>query len=98
VYDALVTRRTYKNAKPHRECVAIIQEGSGTQFDPDLVEAFLRIEDSFCQISRQYGECLPEKADSASKESTSIADWESETLSTLEAVLEETRGGSTGSP
>jgi len=98
VYDALATRRTYKQAMPHKDCVAIIQEGWGTQFDPDLVEAFSKIEDSFHQISRQYGECLPEKVDSAPEESVSKADWQNEALSTLEAVLQESRTGSTNSP
>jgi putative two-component system response regulator len=47
VYDALVSIRPYKRAFTHEEAVAIITEGSGTQFDPLLVEAFTRTADKF---------------------------------------------------
>ncbi len=41
VYDALVSERVYKKAFPKDEAVKIIKEGSGTQFDPNLVPLFL---------------------------------------------------------
>jgi response regulator RpfG family c-di-GMP phosphodiesterase len=41
VYDALVSKRVYKKAFPEEKAKAIIQEGSGTQFDPALVPLFL---------------------------------------------------------
>jgi len=41
VYDALTSARPYKKAFSHEEAVRIITEGSGTQFDPQLVEAFI---------------------------------------------------------
>lgn len=47
VYDALVSVRPYKNSYTHEEAVEIIKEGSGTQFDPELVKIFLRISDQF---------------------------------------------------
>ena len=40
VFDALVSRRPYKKSKPFDECVNIILEGSGSHFDPELVEIF----------------------------------------------------------
>ena len=40
VYDALASQRPYKEAMPRDECFRIIREGSGTQFDPDVVDAF----------------------------------------------------------
>jgi len=89
VYDALASRRTYKEPLPHRECVALISEGTGTQFDPDLVEAFLKIEDSFRRIADQYGESVPRDAVPASDAAASTTDWESDALSTLEAMLRE---------
>jgi putative two-component system response regulator len=47
VYDALTSVRPYKKAFSHEEAVRIITEGSGTQFDPALVEIFNRTADQF---------------------------------------------------
>lgn len=43
VYDALISPRCYKPAFLHEQAINIIIEGSGTQFDPKLVEIFLEI-------------------------------------------------------
>jgi len=51
VYDALVTRRVYKGPVPHEEAVRIITAGRGAQFDPDVVDAFLRVEGQWRQIA-----------------------------------------------
>jgi putative two-component system response regulator len=40
VYDGLKSKRSYKEPRSHEECCEIIFKGSGTQFDPDVVEAF----------------------------------------------------------
>ena len=40
VFDALTSKRCYKSAMPLEKAYAIIREGSGTHFDPDVVEAF----------------------------------------------------------
>jgi len=42
VYDALTSERPYKKPFTHEEAVRIITEGSGTQFDPALVESFVK--------------------------------------------------------
>ena len=47
VYDALVSARPYKKAYTHEEAVEIISKGSGTQFDPALVEVFIRSAEQF---------------------------------------------------
>ena len=52
VYDALTSKRPYKQPMSHLESKAIICSGSGTQFDPEVVAAFLRHEDEFEAISR----------------------------------------------
>ncbi len=52
VYDALVSERPYKQALTHEASVNIIVEGSGTHFDPKLVEAFLTVADLFKEISQ----------------------------------------------
>ena len=53
-YDALVSRRSYKEPFSHERAVAIIREGSGTMFDPRLVRTFLEIEPQFRDIARQF--------------------------------------------
>ncbi|MEW6682879.1 MAG: HD domain-containing phosphohydrolase [Nitrospirota bacterium] len=47
VYDALTSRRVYKNAMPHETARRIILDGRGKHFDPVVVEAFLDTEDAF---------------------------------------------------
>ncbi len=42
VYDALVSKRCYKESMPFDKAFAIIDEGMGTQFDPKLRESFHR--------------------------------------------------------
>jgi len=44
VYDALRSNRSYKKAILHDKAVAIILEGRGTQFDPAVVDAFMKLE------------------------------------------------------
>jgi putative two-component system response regulator len=47
VYDALVSERPYKKAFSHEEAVKIITDGSGTQFEPALVDLFLLEQEKF---------------------------------------------------
>lgn len=51
VYDALRSKRVYKDAFSQEKAVSIILEGRGTQFDPDLVDAFERVAEKFNEIS-----------------------------------------------
>jgi putative two-component system response regulator len=53
VYDALTSQRVYKPKFSHETARRIILEGTGTQFDPDVVEAFLRREDEIIDIARK---------------------------------------------
>jgi putative two-component system response regulator len=53
VYDALVCARVYKAAFPYEEAIRIITEGRGTQFDPIITDAVLKIQDKFQEISQQ---------------------------------------------
>jgi putative two-component system response regulator len=50
VYDALTTSRTYKQAYDHDKAMGIIIEGSGTCFDPDVVDAFVQLEREFAVL------------------------------------------------
>ncbi len=54
VYDALTSRRPYKEAFSHERSKSIILEGRGTHFDPDIVAAFLAREESFIAIRNSF--------------------------------------------
>jgi putative two-component system response regulator len=56
VYDALISKRVYKPAFSHEKAVSTIQGGSGSHFDPDIVEAFVEIADRFKEIAQKYGD------------------------------------------
>lgn len=43
VFDALISKRCYKEAMPMEKAFEIIEESSGSHFDPVIVKAFLRI-------------------------------------------------------
>jgi putative two-component system response regulator len=62
VYDALVSRRVYKNSFTHVTARAIIVEGKGIHFDPTIVEAFLAIEAQFIEVQKRFTSCLAEAA------------------------------------
>ncbi|MDI1244697.1 MAG: two-component system response regulator [Rhodoferax sp.] len=65
VYDALISRRVYKEGMGHEKAKAIILEGRGKHFDPDVVDAFLLQEDEFQAIAERYAdneEALQKKA------------------------------------
>lgn len=50
VYDALVSKRIYRDETSHITACATIAEGRGTQFDPDIVDVFLKVEKQFEEI------------------------------------------------
>lgn len=56
VYDALISRRVYKEGMPHDKAVSIIQEGRGSHFDPDLVDAFVALQQEFRDIAAQFAD------------------------------------------
>jgi adenylate cyclase len=53
VYDALVSMRPYRNALPHDEAVRIIAGGRGTHFDPEIVDAFLKVQHAFRELAER---------------------------------------------
>ena len=55
VYDALVSVRPYKKAFTHEEAIKIIEESSGTHFDPVLVDVFRKVKDEFARVAREIG-------------------------------------------
>jgi len=51
VYDALTTKRVYKDAFPHEQAVQMIGEQAGRHFDPQIVDAFLACSEAFREIN-----------------------------------------------
>lgn len=103
VYDALSTKRIYKEAFPHSKCVEIIREETGKQFDPTLVKVFLKLESEFHEIADSFretsdepggevhsaeGECPPDFADS---QPAATAEFSAPDSHSLDDTLDEIR-------
>jgi putative two-component system response regulator len=56
VYDALISRRVYKEGMSHEKAISIIVESAGTHFDPDIVNAFVELQDEFSAIAQRYSD------------------------------------------
>ncbi|MBL8025547.1 MAG: HD domain-containing protein [Fibrobacteres bacterium] len=54
VYDALVSKRCYKRAFSHEAACDIIAAERGEHFDPDIVDVFLEIHDTFKTIRKRF--------------------------------------------
>lgn len=52
VFDALTMNRVYRSAFPVGEAIALMRQGSGSQFDPAVLECFLRHVDDVLAIRR----------------------------------------------
>lgn len=56
VFDALASKRPYKEPFPHSKVVEIIFEGSGSHFDPEVVEVFQEKDAEFQEILQRFSE------------------------------------------
>ena len=54
VYDALISRKVYKEGVSHEQAVQTIISERGTHFDPDMVDAFVDIQDEFATIAQRF--------------------------------------------
>ena len=54
VYDALISRRVYKAGMSHAQAAEIILAGRATHFDPDVVDAFVAVQDAFQAIAARF--------------------------------------------
>ena len=54
VYDALTTKRVYKEAYSHEHARKIIVESSSSHFDPEIVEAFIECEAAFEDVREMF--------------------------------------------
>jgi len=56
VYDALTSKRVYKAPFAHAVACAMIRETSGSHFDPDLIDAFIRVEPAFAAAREKHND------------------------------------------
>lgn len=56
MYDSLITRRIYKTAHSHAQAVDILRAGRGTDFDPDIIDAFLALQNDFQAIAQRFAD------------------------------------------
>ena len=54
VFDALVSRRSYKNPFTFEKAMDIIREGSGSHFDPNVVNAFINASDEVREVMNTH--------------------------------------------
>jgi putative two-component system response regulator len=59
VYDALVSVRPYKRPYSHEDAVALMARGRGTHFDPDVLNAFLAIQQQCRAIAARHADLDP---------------------------------------
>jgi adenylate cyclase len=53
-YDAIISGRGYAQAYPHEEAARILLAERGTHFDPDVVDAFLEVQEEFRRIAARF--------------------------------------------
>jgi putative two-component system response regulator len=56
VYDALISRRVYKDGMPHEKAVQIILSGRASHFDPDIVDAFMALQEVFRATALRFAD------------------------------------------
>ncbi len=54
VYDALTSQRVYKISMSHDQATVMIVEGRGRHFDPEIVDAFLALQEQFHETAQQF--------------------------------------------
>ena len=56
VYDALISKRVYKLPLPHKKAVTIMSGAKGKHFDPEIIDAFLELEDKLRNIALKFAD------------------------------------------
>ena len=55
-YDAMTSDRVYRSGVAHDKAVQLIFQERAAQFDPDMVDAFIEIQDEFAAIAERYAD------------------------------------------
>ena len=55
-YDALTSDRVYRAGVPHDKAVQLIFQERGSQFAPDMVDAFIEVQHMFKDIAQQHAD------------------------------------------
>lgn len=74
VYDALISRRIYKEGMSHEKAVEIILQGKGSHFDPDMVDAFAELQEEFRKIAKTYADTDNDMAAKANYSGVAMSD------------------------
>ena len=83
-FDAMNTSRPYRTAIPIERVDQILREGSGTQWDPLVIDAYVRCRESLVEIrQRGVGESLRDALDGALRNGTGRGDLASMELSIM---------------
>lgn len=56
VYDALISKRVYKEAFTHEQAVTEILKARGTHFDPEVVDAFNALKGEFWRVAQEFSD------------------------------------------
>jgi diguanylate cyclase (GGDEF)-like protein/excisionase family DNA binding protein len=94
-YDAMSCRRPYKAALTSSECLAELQRCRGSQFDPEMVDAFLRVLDDVTRRRERADEIAAQAASRIRGEThaavLALEDEQSDAYREIEQVLREVR-------
>ena len=59
VFDALSSKRAYKDAMPLVTCFKTLEDGRASHFDPDVLDAFYRRKSEVIRVYHEFCDCLP---------------------------------------
>ena len=74
VYDALISRRVYKEPFSQQQSITIMREGRGSHFDPDILDAFLAHTDEFRAIAERFADHDPEIEAAAARQAVALGE------------------------
>jgi putative two-component system response regulator len=56
VYDALISHKVYKDGVSHEHAMGVIFQGRASHFDPDMVDAFIEMQEEFAAIAQRFAD------------------------------------------